>query len=177
MFKRQLPLAVKFIAGFIYPQEEIYLKAKRNLEDKFGPIDFESQTINFDFTDYYYPEMGKPLFRRFISFRRLQRLSCFPNIKLFCMKIEKKYSLNQKRRINIDPGYINESKLVLTTTKDFSHRVYIGKNIYAEVTLYYKEKKYFDLPTTFPDYRTEEYKNIFYAIRDIYRQNIKDERN
>ncbi|MBP7088174.1 MAG: DUF4416 family protein [Candidatus Omnitrophica bacterium] len=176
MLKRQLPLAVKLISGFIYHKEEIYLKAKHNLETKFGSIDFESSIINFDFTDYYYPEMGKPLFRRFVSFKKLQKLSSFPNIKLFCMKIEKKYSLHQKRKINIDPGYINESKLVLTTTKDFSHRIHIGKDIYAEVTLYYKEKKYLDFPTTFPDYRTPEYKNIFYTIRNIYRQNIKDGR-
>jgi len=175
MLEIQLPLPVKFICGFIYLKEEIYLKSRAILEKKFGKIDFESQRIDFSFTDYYCPEMGKPLYRRFVSFKRLKDPRYFPDIKLFCIKIEKKYSLNQKRRVNIDPGYINDAKLVLTTTKDFSHRIYLAKGIYAEVTLYFKDKKFSDFLTTFPDYRTKEYKEIFYKIRDIYHRNIKNE--
>lgn len=167
-----MPLPVKFICGFIYTTEEIYQGTKKKLERKFGPIDFESERIDFTSTEYYYPEMGKPLSRRFISFKKLRKPEQFVNIKLYCVKLEKKFALNLHRRINIDPGYINEAKLILTTTKDFAHRIYLGKGIYAEVTLSYLNGCFSEFPTTFPDYRTPRYKKIFFNIRKIYRQQI-----
>lgn len=173
MLKKCFPLPVKFICGFIYSQEDVYNKAKNILIKKFNKIDFESTIINFDFTDYYYEEMGEKLLRRFVSFKKLRQADNFIDIKSLCLNVEKKFAANDKRKINIDPGYINEAKLVLTTTKDFSHRIYLGKGIYAEVTLQYKNGTFIDLPTTFPDYRTIEYKNIFLRIRNIYRQQIK----
>jgi len=169
-----MPLPVKFICGFIYSKEHTYKKTRSILEKKFGKIDFESQAIDFNFTDYYRDEMGKPLFRRFISFKKMHNPSSFVNIKLFCIKIEKRYSSEDKRTINIDPGYLNDAKLVLTTTKDFSHRIYLNKGIYAEVTLCFKGGSFCDFPTTFPDYRTCLYKDIFLTIRNIYRQNLKE---
>ncbi|MFH1504396.1 MAG: DUF4416 family protein [Candidatus Omnitrophota bacterium] len=172
MLHTHLPLPVKFLCGFIYSQDEIYRKVKVILAKKFGKIDFESSTINFDFTDYYCPEMGKPLFRKFISFEKLKKPSDFVNIKLFCIKIEKKFSHAEKRKVNIDPGYINEAKLVLTTTKDFSHRIYLNKGIYAEVTLYYADRGFSYFNTTFPDYRTSLYKDVFSDMRKLYRRQI-----
>ncbi len=174
MLQRQIPIPVKLICGIIYLNEEIYLKTKNILQKKFGKIDFESKLIPFNFTNYYSKEMGGCLYRRFISFKKIKLPNKFVNIKLYCIKIEKLFSLNNKRKINIDPGYINESKLVLTTTKDFSHRIYLNKGIFAEVTLIFKKDVFSDLPTTFPEYRKEQYKKIFYAIRDTYKNDIKN---
>jgi len=173
MLQRYLPLPVKLICGLIYSDETIYRAAKTALEKKFGKIDFESRPIDFDFTDYYEKEMGKPLFRRFISFERLRKADEFVSVKLSCIKIEKKYSVRTKRTINIDPGYINEAKLVLTTTKDFSHRIYLRRGIFAEVTLIFNKGRFFDFSTTFPDYRTSRYKDIFVIIRRIYSGQVK----
>jgi hypothetical protein len=167
-------LPVKFICGFIYSKEETYAGVRKKLQKKFGKIDFESEAIDFTFTDYYYKEMGKPLFRKFISFEKLKDPGIFVDIKLFCIKIEKKYSKNGEREINIDPGYLNEAKIVLTTTKDFHHRIYLGKAIYAEVTLYYSNGNFQDLPTTYPDYRTQQYKDIFLSIREKYHKQVKN---
>ena len=155
MFTKQIPLPVKFISGFIYSKENTYLETKAILEKKFGKIDFESQPIDFTFTDYYNQEMGQPLTRRFLSFEKLQKCEKFVDIKLFCLKVEKKFAPGDRRIINIDPGYINEAKLVLTTTKDFSHRIYLGKGVYGEVTLRFEKGAFCELPTTFPDYRTD----------------------
>jgi hypothetical protein len=168
MLELNFPKPVKFVAAFIYADNTIYQKTKNKLRKKFGKIDYESNEINFDSTDYYCPEMGKPLFRRFISFKKLKNPSRFIKIKLFCVKLEKKFAKDNQRIINIDPGYIHKAKLVLTTTKDFAHRIYLGKGIYAEVTLFYKDSQFNHLPTTFPDYRTDTYKNIFEQIRYIY---------
>lgn len=174
MLKTHLPLPVKFVCAFIYTTEEIYQHTKLILEKKFGKIDFESEKIDFNYTDYYSPEMGNPLHRRFISFKKLRRREQFINIKLYCLKLEKKFALNLRRRINIDPGYLTDAKLVLTTTKNFSHRIYLGKGVYAEVTLRYLKNNFSEFSTTFPDYRTLKYKTIFSNIRKIYHRQIID---
>ncbi|MBI4006928.1 MAG: DUF4416 family protein, partial [Planctomycetes bacterium] len=77
------------------------------------------------------------------------------------------------RPINLDPGYISEAKLVLASTKDFSHRIYLGKGIYAEVTLQYRNEQYESLPWTFPDYRTQQYQQFFLRVRSLYKEKLK----
>ncbi len=174
MLELQFPKPVKLICGFIYPEENWYQQVKRIMERKFGQVDFESCQIPFNYTDYYQKEMGSGLSRRFISFQRLRLPQELVSFKLFCLKLEKKFAPGNKRKVNIDPGYLNESKLVLATTKDFSHRLYLNKGVYAEVTLQFKDGSFSNLPTTFPDYRTKEYKDIFMSIRSIYRQDLKN---
>jgi len=173
MLKIELPKPVKFVCGFIYRSQTDYSKTKEILAKKFGKIDFESEKINFNYTGYYYPEMGKPLFRKFISFTQLKNPANFVQIKLFCLKLEKKFAKQNKRSVNIDPGYLCESKLVLATTKDFSHRIYLGKGIFAEVTLFFQNGQFQGFTTTFPDYKTSLYKNIFKQIRDLYTNQLK----
>ena len=168
MLTRNIPLKVKPICGLIYHDENIYLKTKNKLKNYLGAIDYESKIIPFDFTDYYNKEMGKPLFRRFLSFKNLRKSEEFPKIKLSCIRTEKRLSIKGKRTINIDPGYINLAKLVLFTTKDFSHRLHIKNGIYAEVTLQYRKKDFVSFEWTYPDYQTEVYKDIFREIRSIY---------
>ncbi|MBU1121268.1 MAG: DUF4416 family protein [Candidatus Omnitrophica bacterium] len=169
----QFPSCVKLLTGFIYSQEQVYTDTKKILQKKFGEIDFESDCFSFRYTDYYAKEMGTALFRRFVSFKKLIFPDDIVKLKLACIKIEKKFSLKDKRTINIDPGYLNEAKLVLATTKDFCHRIYLGRGVYAEVTLCYRKDNFVDLDTTYPDYRTPEYKAIFLTMRNIYRSQIK----
>ncbi|MBD3264663.1 MAG: DUF4416 family protein [Candidatus Omnitrophica bacterium] len=167
------PLPVKFICGLIYRKESVYNDTKKNLVKRYGPLDFESEKIDFDFTDYYTDEMGKPLFRRFLSFRKLREADTFVKVKLFCVKLEKKFSKDKRRSINIDPGYLDDAKLVLLTTKDFYHRIYLERGIFAETTLYYSGKDFQEFSTTFPDYRTRKYKDIFLNIRNLYQKDKK----
>lgn len=174
MLKRKFPLVVKPIYGFIYSDEINYNKTKEILIKKLGKIDFESEKIEFNYTSYYNQEMGLPLWRKFISFEKLILPDKFVDLKLFALKLENKFANKENRTVNIDPGYINDAKLVLTTTKDFAHRIYLNKGIFAEVTLVYRNNQFTDLPTTFPDYRTEEYKKIFQQIKTIYHKQIKE---
>ncbi len=167
------PKKCKLIFAFIYSSEEIYKKAKNFIIKKFGKVDFESQPLEFKFTDYYKEEMGSNLKRRFISLKKLIEPQELLDIKLFTVKLERKLAILNKRRVNIDPGYLNEAKLVLSTTKDFSHRIYLGKKIFAEVTLIYKNKGFQNLPWTFPDYRTKTYKEILSKIRLLYKVQLK----
>ena len=75
--------------------------------------------------------------------------------------------------MNIDPGYVCHSKLVLFSTKDFSHRIYVGDGIYAESTLEWRGREYITHPWTFPDYRTDEYRNFFAEVRVRYVDKLK----
>lgn len=168
MLKLSFPQPVKFICGFIYCQEKSYQLAKDKLAKKFKTIDYHSEKIRFDYTSYYCQEMGSPLWRNFISFNKLKSPSELVKFKHFCLKLEKKFKKNNSRTVNIDPGYLSQSKIVLATTKDFSHRIYLSKGIYAETTLFYQKNQYQHFNTTFPDYRTILYKDIFQQIRNIY---------
>lgn len=174
MGKRKKHTAVKLIIGFIFNNPDYFIRAKENLENNFGKIDFESQILPFVHTSYYQKEFGENLKRKFISFRKLINPEGLPKIKILTNRIEQKLSPENKRRVNIDPGYINLSKLILATTKDYKHRIYLKKGIFAEVTLFYQNKTFNPWAWTYPDYKTPEYIAIFNQIRQIYAQQIEE---
>lgn len=162
------PLPVKLIVGLIYRQASLKDRALGSLKKFFGEIDFLSRPLNFNYTEYYYPEFGRPLKRIFMSFRRLFREDSLSAIKHITNKLEGQFSLNGKRRINIDPGCLSPGKLVLATTKDNCHRVYLGRGIFAEVTLFYQAGTFRPWPWTYPDYQSKQYLDIFNTIRKTY---------
>lgn len=164
---------VKLIIGFIFKEGKILKKAKSLLEKRFGKIDFESSEMPFIHTDYYEREFGKHLLKKFISFGKLISSADLAKIKTFTNSLEKKLSLKGMRLINIDPGYLSLSKIILATTKDYKHRIYLKDGIYAEVTLFYQNKIFQPWGWTYPDYKTAEYSAIFKQIRDIYAREIK----
>ena len=174
MLKLIEPRKCKLIFGAIYSSEKTYKRIKTSLIKLYGQIDFESAPIPFNYSEYYREEMGSDLKRKFISFKKLIHPDTIVDIKLRAVKTEKRTAIVKRRRINLDPGYLTEAKLVLSTTKDFSHRIYLRKRIFAEVTLLYKNKTFKNLPWTFPDYKTKSYKDIFLKIRDLYRRQIKE---
>lgn len=162
---------VKLIMGMIYSREDVLGDAERIFSKRFGPVDFRSEPIVFDFTDYYEKEMGPGLKRRFLSFRDLIKKEELAKIKIFTDRIEKRFSIKGRRQINIDPGYISAGKLVLATVKDRQHRVYLRKGIYAEVTLRFMKGNFRPWDWTYPDYRTKTYIDIFNEIRRKYLSN------
>lgn len=165
--------SVKLFIGFIFSQKHIFEEVKSILIKKFGKIDFESRILDFKYTNYYEDELGKNLKRKFISFKKLINPKNVSNIKIFANKIEKKFSMTGKRLINIDPGYLELAKVVLLTTKDYVHRIYLDKGIFAEITLFYQDNAFKTWPWTYPDYKTPAYLEIFERIRHIYQAQIK----
>lgn len=132
-------------------------------------IDLQSEIIKFDFSNYYNEEMGEELYRYWISFSPSVQLSDLHKLKILSNEIEKKYfSENANRKVNLDPGYVDGSKLVLFSTKNYSHRVYIGEGIFAEVTLLYKHKQFHALDWTYPDYKTQTAIEFFSKVREVY---------
>lgn len=167
------PDAVKLFIGFIFAREEVYLKTKYILERKFRQSDFESQSLPFNHTRYYEKEFGINLKRKFLSFQKLIPPEKLAQIKIITNKIEERLTYQGKRQINIDPGILSLSKVILATAKDYKHRIYLTKEIYAEVTLYYQNKSFKPWEWTYPDYKTPEYIQIFNHIRNIYSHQIK----
>jgi len=172
MGKSREYLPVKLIAGFIFSDDDYFLAAVKILERKFGKTDFQSEALPFIYTDYYKQELGEGLKRSFIGFRRLIRPEHLPGIKIFTNKLEQRLSREKKRRINIDPGYLDHSKLILATTKDYSHRIYLNRGIFAEVTLFFQHRTFTPRDWTYPDYKTDAYIKIFNQIREIYDRQI-----
>ncbi|OGS20682.1 MAG: hypothetical protein A2252_04730 [Elusimicrobia bacterium RIFOXYA2_FULL_39_19] len=159
---------VKLIIGEIYSNENSMSSAELNLVELFGKIDARTTQIPFDFSDYYVPEMGSALFRKWISFKNLIDPEELSDIKNKTNKIEDSFAINGKRIINLDPGYISAPNLVLASTKNFSHRIYLSSGIYAEITLIYKNRNFEFLPWTYPDYKSETALEFFKKIRSDY---------
>lgn len=176
MAEANKPSPVKLVVGAIFASEGVLIKARQRLEKKFGPVDWQSQIMPFDCTQYYEKEMGPNLSRRFFSFTKLISLEQLAAIKLYTNQLEKRLSQEKtkpSRKINLDPGYISASKLVLATCKNYSHRIYIGKGIFAEVTLRFHSGSFVPWPWTYPDYKSQDYLQGFNKIRQLYLKQLK----
>lgn len=168
--------SVKLVIGII-AQPHYMAQAVSRLRRIFGPLDYESDTFDFDFTSYYAAEMGTGLKRKFLGFKRRIMPEQLVAIKLRTNRIEQRhFSRNGRRCVNIDPGYLTLSKLVLATTKDHQHRIYLQKGIFAEVTLRFRKRSFTPWEWTYPDYATPSYIAIFNLMRNrmlSQRQRVK----
>ena len=178
----QRPENVNVFTGLISGDTASLDRSRRALMRIFGPADIETPVTDFTHTDYYRAEMGEGLKRQFLGFRALRPLAGLYRAKLATNRIEEKLAvasrdqrgrLIRRRSVNIDPGYLDLSKVVLFTTKDFTHRIYLDKGIYAEVTLTFRKNgcAYFDW--TYPDYRSDRYKAFFLDVRRRYLEDVE----
>jgi len=172
--KPKEPKPVKLIAGVFSPRQELIGEVMESLSERYGAPDFISEVLPFDYTDYYGPEMGSPLVRRFASFEELVKPESLPDVKRFTNSIEDRLSLQGKRRVNIDPGYLSEFHLILATGKGYAHRPYLRDGIYADLTLIYRNKAFHPLEWTYPDYASEGVIRILTKIREKYLLQIKN---
>jgi hypothetical protein len=170
------PKPVKLIMGMLSGIKILLNDIEPSLESRLGKIDLKSEIFPFDFTDYYKREMGFNILRKFLCFKKLIDPEEIPSIKIWTNKLEGKLKQNGKykviRPINLDPGYLTQSKLILASTKDYYHRIHLQDGIYAEVTLFYQNGKFENLPWTYPDYQTDKYKNFFLKARELYAKDI-----
>jgi hypothetical protein len=174
MGKVKEPNPAKLFMSLIASEDEIFHQGVKDLCLHFGEVDFTSERLSFNFTDYYAKEMGEDLFRRFITFKILISISLFPDIKQATNRLEEKYATTVgNRRVNIDPGYICLEHVILATTKGYAHRPYLRDGIYADLTLIYRNKSFQSLEWTYPDYRQEEVIELFNQFRKKYVEDLK----
>ncbi|NOZ62454.1 MAG: DUF4416 family protein [Calditrichaeota bacterium] len=167
------PPMTKLICGVLFTKENLLDDARQLMIEKFGDIDFESGIFPFEVSDYYKPEMGWPIFRIFWSFAPLIAPSKLAEIKLTCNELENSIAVAGKRKVNLDPGYLDYDKIVLASAKYNWQKIYLDKGIYADPTLRYEKGHYHPFPWSFPDFKDGQYEKVFLRIRELYKQQRK----
>ena len=168
------PSPVKLIASLIYSDPVLCEVVRKKVSEEVGEEDFVSQELPFDRTKYYEEEMGSGLRRVFISYAHLVARDQLAAIKVRVHDVESSFSENGKRKVNIDPGYISSENLVLSTFKGYSHRIYLGQGVFAEVTLIYERGSFMPLKWTYPDYASPEIVEIMNGIRTRYMTGLRE---
>lgn len=162
---------VKLICGIIASEDRLFKMAEEHLIRLYGPVDIISPLFDFKFTDYYEKQMGKNLKRKFLSFTQHVSPEKLSEIKLQTNELEeylRKESQSRHRVVNLDPGCLTSSALIMATAKDFAHRVPLQHGIYAHLELLFSKREAKTLSWTYPDFKTKEYQNFFMEVRRIY---------
>ena len=173
MGKTREPEPAKLFMSLIAREDAFFTRGMEELSAMFCKTDYVSEKFPFDSTDYYTQEMGKPLFRHFITFDRLICIPSLPDVKRATNELEERYALDGNRPINIDPGYIRLEHVILATTKGYTHRPYLRDGIYADLTLMYRNKSFQPLEWTYPDYRQEAVIRLFNQFRKKYLEDLR----
>jgi hypothetical protein len=175
------PTPVKFFVAMLIASDGMDKLGEIELamETLFGPIDVRSRDWLFTQTDYYTPEMGPNLTRRLVSFERLMDPGDLPEAKLATNALEEELTHKFRggsagRIVNLDAGYLTLSQMVLATTKNYSHRIYIGKGIWAEITLRYQKGSYIKFDWTYPDYASGLYNDFFVTARAKLKSQLEE---
>jgi len=147
--------------------------ARAKTEGEWGPVALESDRFEHNETRYYEASMGPGLLKTFFAFERLVDPARLVDFKWQANAWEEEYKAAsehaEERPLNLDPGYLTEAKVVLASTKDRDHRLYLDRGIYAENTLYYARGAWQSRPWTYPDYLRADYHEFFVKCRDYLR--------
>ncbi|MEJ2040782.1 MAG: DUF4416 family protein [Desulfosarcinaceae bacterium] len=163
----------KLVIGAIVKDRSLLESVADELVRNFGPLDLISPWYSFDYTTYYDEEMGAPLHRRLLVFQNLIFQEELVRVKLGTNALEQSLAVRGARRVNLDPGYLLLERFVLATGKNFSHRIYLGQGIYADLTLIYRQGAFQTLPWTYPDYATQRIRGFLLQARRRYREDLK----
>jgi hypothetical protein len=164
---RHVERSLLFI-GALYTDVRHYIKAYSALQSAFGDVVMETPQIPWDYSGYYKDELGSPIMRRFLFFRNPVMPDTLADAKRRTIEMERGFSIGDKRQINLDPGYLNPAKVVLASTKDYSHRIYLRDGIYAEATLIFRDKQFVPHIHTYNDYKDERFLRFFLLGREMY---------
>lgn len=167
----------KLIIGLIAEKNSVFQVAEQLLVERYGEVDSRSALFAFDCTDYYQAEMGGPLQRMFLSFERLVDPFCLSDCKLESNRVEERISRElgcPSRVINIDPGIMRASSLVMATVKDFSHRIPLREGIYAHLELLFGREDVRLLPWTYPDFRSPGYHEYLLSVRRRFLDQLRN---
>ncbi len=163
------PEPVKLFIAALYSAADVLQQALDLLEEKFGGIDYKSPEFEFTVSDYYRTEMGAALFRKILSFSDLINPKEIASIKLFTNEIEETLAVGGKRRVNLDPGYMDYNKVVLASAKYNGQKIYLDLGIYADPTLWYEHGEFRSYPYSFPDFKIGVYNAAFLHIRALFK--------
>ncbi len=172
----QQPQPVKFFAGITFSPETDVPTVLNALQKILGEIDVQTEKVDFSFTRYYEREMGPGLKKFWVGFAALRDPGDLALIKRKTNAIEADFMENNRRRVNIDPGYIEKAKMILASTKNFSHRIYLGRSIYGDLQYRYRQGTFTFLEWTYPDYQSKTALDFFMTLRKKYVNQLEAER-
>jgi hypothetical protein len=154
--------AGRLLFGIMFSSREAYEEALNDLIEKFGEIEISGFEYNFGkFTPYYEKEMGKNIVKKIIIFKKKIRRGDLASVKMLTAEIEKKYAVNGKRRVNIDPGYLSDSELTLASfKKGTNYKEQASEKVWLHKVLEFKDGKVITFWHTFPDYKSREVREI-----------------
>jgi hypothetical protein len=165
------PHEVKLFAGLLAQSSRIS-EVEDILQKNWGTIDRRSEVRPFIFSRYYDEELGSKPMRWFCSFEKFNDPEEIREIKIQSNQIEIENVQNDLRQWNIDPGYVDLDKVVLVSTKPASYRVYLGKGIHAQSTLFYEKKTFCPWLWTYPDYREAFAIQFFNEVRKQFKNKV-----
>jgi Domain of unknown function (DUF4416) len=165
--------AILFI-GMLYSDPAILHQGEQTLKEEFGNPLMESPASKWDYSPYYRDELGWPLSRKFIFFKNVIDPETLADIKVRTNEIEESFSINNKRLINLDPGYLTLSKIVLASTKNYAHRIYLKKGIYGEITLYFEDGIFKPHLFTYRDFQAKHCLDIFMQARSLFKKQLDE---
>jgi len=169
----QKVLPVSLMIGVLYSDQILLQKAEKLLMQCYGDVDYQSQDFDFNISNYYIPEMGPWIQRRFLSFKRLISPETIATIKLETNEIENALALDGQRKVNLDPGYLDYDKLVLASAKYNAQKIHLSKGIWADLTLRYEKGAFYPFPWSFPDFKSGQYNTDFLEMRVRYKKKLK----
>jgi len=168
------PTQVKLFCALLVAPAIAVNDVETVMTQTYGAIVLRSTPMPFTQTTYYEHEMGANLTRLYIAFDPLISIAALATVKHLTNHLEARWATPQgQRRVNIDPGYLDLAKVVLASTKDHSHRLYIGDGIFAEVTLRYRQHAFQPWEWTYPDYRVPATLTFFQRLRELYKCQLR----
>ena len=171
------PPPAKYFVALLSSEVNLLTAVEADLTPILGAVDGRSEVWPWNVSRYYESEMGAGLLRRFVSFLPLGSPGKLAEIKLQTQQVEAKYwtreASREGRRVNVDPGYCEAGKVVLASTKNANHRIYLNSGIFAEATLVYYEGVFHDGLRTYADYRWPETLCFFNALRSVYLSQLR----
>ena|SRR6056297_1103491 len=173
ILKRPLP-AQPMVSMLSSQWTGLWSQVKKDLESSWDCLDYISPYLDFQETDYYDQELGTPIQRLVISFESLLDPERLVDFKLMTNRIEADYTdLNGCRRVNLDPGLLFLERLVLATGKNYTHRIFLGQGVWADLTLVYQNSSWQSLPWTYPSYTRSSIQDILNHLRRDYKLKLK----
>jgi hypothetical protein len=158
---------VILVSAVCFASEALHERALARMTASWGPELMRSADFAFDFSDYYRAEMGSDLRKTFHAFETSIDPVQIVEIKHRSNEIEIRLSSSGKRKVNIDPGYLEAAKLVLASTKNYSHRIYLAGGIYGDVQLVWRRGRFQGQPWTYPDYLQPLALDFFTRVREM----------
>lgn len=167
------PPRVKPIVGILAAAPDLLGEACEALSESFGAIDLTSEPRPWTASDYYAAELGRHPWRQYVAHDTLHDPGELAVRKVAANELEGRWRKHGGRAVNLDPGYVDLQKLVLASTKDASHRIYVGSGVFAEATLRFVAGRFAPWPYTYRDYAEDEALEFFTRVRARYRAQLR----